>query len=213
MRQRFIEPGSEFGSYRLGLHTAVIGSAALRGSRPAPPLSSELRQLAHELGETVGLSVRDGTSCIVVDKVMAPRPLNWDLGAGASGPCYCTAGGKLLLGRLDDEEIRGLYGRTPRLVPVTPRSIRTVEALIDEIALVRSRGYAVDDEEFRVGVACIAVTVDVADNHDALALVVSIPCGRLPARKLPSLVPTMRRYAARMTAHGRSLASIARPNP
>lgn len=201
MRDRFIEPGFEFGSYRLGLHTAVVGSAALRSSRPHALFNRTLTEAVGELGETVGLSVRDRTSCIVLDKVMASKPLSWDLGAGASGPCHCTAGGKLLLSRLRDEEIRELYGRTPRLVPVTPRSIRTVDALIEEIATVRERGYAIDDEEFRIGVACLAVSVEVEATGEVFALVVSIPCDRRSASELVGFVPAMYRFAARMTAH------------
>jgi DNA-binding IclR family transcriptional regulator len=85
-------------------------------------------------------------------------------------PAHCTATGKALLGHRDawrDSVLR---------LPLERRTARTITdpgALRAEAAAIRVRGYAVEDEEFRLGVRGVAAPVFSAAGEAAAALGVS----------------------------------------
>ena len=68
---------------------------------------------------------------------------------------HARASGKLLLA-FASEEVRAAYLALNPLVPVTPRTIVQPDEFELELERIRLRGYAVDEEEFREGVACVA---------------------------------------------------------
>jgi DNA-binding IclR family transcriptional regulator len=72
----------------------------------------------------------------------------------ARRPLHCTALGKALLAALDDDAVREI-GQMVGLEKVTEFSISEIEALLDDLASTRRRGYSVDQQEAFVGVWCV----------------------------------------------------------
>jgi DNA-binding IclR family transcriptional regulator len=89
-------------------------------------------------------------------------------------PGYSTAAGQVLLADLPDEELRELY---PLGVPINPRSPGfELGELRRNLAVVRRRGWAMNDEVSEKGIIGIAVPVRnsrTASTVGALALVAS----------------------------------------
>ena len=75
----------------------------------------------------------------------------------------------------------------------TGRTITDPQELTAELARVRARGYAVDDEEQEQGVRCAAVVVP---GVPATAISVSAPAGRLTRSAVRRIVPVLRETAA-----------------
>ncbi len=67
---------------------------------------------------------------------------------------HSTAIGKSVLARLDDAEVRRIAGRTG-LPTLTGRTMSDVSALIRHLNTVRSRGFALDNEEQEVHTRCV----------------------------------------------------------
>jgi DNA-binding IclR family transcriptional regulator len=65
--------------------------------------------------------------------------------------------GKAALAFLPVEDLQRRYAGIRWLPTMTARSHRTVDALLDDLAIVRERGYAMDDEETMEGVVCFGV--------------------------------------------------------
>jgi DNA-binding IclR family transcriptional regulator len=114
-----------------------------------------LERLHEELDGTIHLGRLDGRDVVFVEAVhsrrISPPP-------GPSAPAHCTSLGKVMLSRLEPEQLRELYP-SERLDQATVRSISSFSALEAELLLARRRGFAVSDEEFQVGVASVAVAL------------------------------------------------------
>jgi IclR family transcriptional regulator, acetate operon repressor len=69
---------------------------------------------------------------------------------------YCSAIGKVLLAHLPDHELESYLANGP-FVALTERTITDPNMLREELARVRTRGFAEDDEEIALGLRCLAV--------------------------------------------------------
>jgi DNA-binding IclR family transcriptional regulator len=66
----------------------------------------------------------------------------------------------------------------------TPRTLTDANALREELAKVRARGYAIDDEEYEVGVRSIAAPVRDDTGSSVAAVGVTGPAQRLTRNRL-----------------------------
>src|SRR5471030_3357288 len=73
-------------------------------------------------------------------------------------PAPFTATGKAILSTLNDENIcRRFETGWPK--PLTARSVASLTMLLQELALVRQRGYSLDNGQIREGMFCIGAPV------------------------------------------------------
>jgi DNA-binding IclR family transcriptional regulator len=133
-----------------------------------------LIQLSSELRETVDLATIKRDNLVFVDQVTGSQRLRTVSAVGESFPLYCTANGKAYLAQLDDDAIEKLIGRTYEAR--TPNTVRTLQALLAEIKLVRRSGYAFDREEHTIGICAVGVALrDVLGNSVAISVPVPTP--------------------------------------
>jgi len=77
---------------------------------------------------------------------------------GMSVPLHCTSIGKAILAALPPEEAESLLSSAD-LEQRTPHSITSLPALREELAAVRQRGFAIDNEENEEGVRCVGAAI------------------------------------------------------
>ena len=82
---------------------------------------------------------------------------------------------------LAPEDVRAAYLALHPLDPVTPRTIVQPDEFERELERIRLRGYAVDEEEFREGVSCIAAPVN-GSGHAVTGYSLSAPTERFGGR-------------------------------
>ena len=114
-----------------------------------------LQELASKFEETVNLGYWDGRQIVHLDKIDSKEVLRIDPGIGTSAPGHCTGLGKSILAYLPPEEL-DVYVRANGLKRLTPHTIGTRKALDKELAAIRERGYAIDDEELTLGLRCVS---------------------------------------------------------
>jgi IclR family acetate operon transcriptional repressor len=102
--------------------------------------------------------VRTGDAATCLVKVTGPKPVQMSSRVGMQMPLHATAIGKCILADLDDDDLRALVDRIG-LPARTPHTITDLDALREELTLVRSRGFALDEEENENGVRCLAAPV------------------------------------------------------
>jgi len=164
---RFVckENGKYYLSHRLLGLLATSEDSLIRIARPL------IQFLAEETGFTAGLAVLENLAAVPVVLAKGKAPLLVNSNLGRPVPLHASALGKVLLAYLSDIEQEQMLQIIP-LRAFTQNTIVGPEQLRKELASVRSRGYAVDNEEYLVGVRCIAVPL--LDPHGACHAAISV---------------------------------------
>ena len=136
----------------------------------------KLKQLAEQINETAHLAVREGRNALFIDSADANHVIAVAGQAGELVPLYCTAHGKALLADADERELRSVFGGAA-LRKFTRNSISSIPALAKECALIRKRGLAIDDAEYREELRCLAAPIRVEGSIIA-SIGVSAPASR-----------------------------------
>jgi len=131
-----------------------------------------------------------------LDRVEADWALRLHLPVGSTIPAHCSASGKLLIASLPADQGAALLATMP-LQRFTPHTITDRALLEKELDRILAAGYAVDDEEYVTGVACVAVPVRV-DGDAVAAVAVHAATARLPLQAALDLVPRLTDAAARI---------------
>jgi IclR family acetate operon transcriptional repressor len=188
-------------SYSLGPRLIRLGDRAahMLGSWAMPHLA----QLATEIGETANLAMFEGDGVVYVAQVPSVHSMRMFTEVGRRVDAHSTGVGKALLSQRSDDDVRALLTRTG-MAARTPRTLVTPEDLLADLALVRERGYALDDGEQEVGVRCVAVPL--VDSPRRAAVSVSGPSSRMGDDRLDSVLPVLQRAAERLGAELRDRA-------
>lgn len=176
--------------YALGARLIPLGERAGRQlGRVAQP---KLVELVRELGETANLALMDGDQIVYVAQQPSPHAMRMFTEIGRRANLHNTGVGKAILATLSDEEVRRIAARTG-LPTSTPKSHGTVDSLFADIADIRGRGYAIDDEEQELGVRCYAVAIPNAPAP--MAVSVSGPVSRVDEAYGDRAVPVLKAIA------------------
>ncbi len=96
---------------------------------------------------------------------------------GETPSAHATAGGKLLLSQLTDEQVRALYPEDA-LPALTSRTVTSRGELFAELSVVRERGFAVSRGESIAGMHAAVVPLGGPSWLNRPALMASVPADR-----------------------------------
>ena len=154
-----------------------------------------LIKLSEKTGETIYLSILDDIDIICVDKVESKQYLKIDLPIGYRAKTYHTALGKAILAYLSEEERAGLFAK--RIVATgTSKSLKTVSAIEEDLKKVREQGYAVDNEEYMLGVRCVGAPIFDHNSKVVAGLSIAGPVLRINEKNIESLAKLVTETAA-----------------
>lgn len=192
----FLEQNPETGGYRLGLALFDLGMLVRRKMNVVTQARPYLRALMERTGESVHLTVLDHASVLYVNNIASPQAIRMQSNLGARVPAHCCSEGKALLAFRPAAVVDSVIAAG--LAPRTPKTIVTPQRLRDELARVRGRGYALDDEELEIGLRAAAAPI--RDHRGDVIAAVSIagPVQRVSKKAL-------QRFAADAVATGRTI--------
>ncbi len=158
----------------------------------------ELERLRNETGETAAVHVRVGGQRICVTELPSRQTIRYIAGVGVAEPVHAGSAGKVLLAWLDADEL----GHLLELLPMEPRTTTTITnraVLLDALASVRERGWAVSHGERIEG--AIGVSVPIRDGRGKVLASLSVigPAGRLTDERQAEALPLVTEAAARIT--------------
>jgi DNA-binding IclR family transcriptional regulator len=176
-------------SYRLGPEAIALGARALRSNDLRTVSREFLADLARRSDETATVEVLVESDVLIVDEVHSRKWLHASPSVGTRWPAHATSTGKVLLAFLSEADRKVLL-RVPLSQPAR-RTITTLTALRDELARVRTQGYATAVGELEDGYSALGAPV--RDHQGEVVAAVSLggPSVRLPQDRLKALLPML----------------------
>jgi DNA-binding IclR family transcriptional regulator len=198
-QHRLVVKNPETGRYKLGLRLFELGSRAIDGLDLRGRARPYLDRLQECFGETVFFCILDEGQVFYVDKVESQRSVRTACTVGSRAPAYCTAVGKAMLSDLAEAEVNAIVRRSG-LKAITSNTITTASRLKAELKTIRSRGYAVDDEEKEEGLRCVGALVRAHSWKLGAAMSISGPAFRMTKERIPEIGEALMQAAAELSA-------------
>ena len=204
-------------TYRASLRMFELGALVDGAVDLKSLLHPLLAQLAQATGETIHLAVLQGAEIVYLDKFDSPLPVAAYSRIGGRAPAYCVASGKAMLAalNLDADALQSLLGLPNGLLDShTPNTLTTVDALHIDLQRTRTRGWAENREEWRLGVCGLGAPIFNARGEVVAAVGMSVPSIRF-ARAQARLLADQLSVCARESslALGFTEASLTAVNP
>ncbi|MFC9292690.1 IclR family transcriptional regulator [Streptomyces sp. NPDC057011] len=182
------------GDGRYGVGPRLRGlSALVSGGEPAS-VERILGELREATGQTVHLALHSGETITYIRKLESDQPFRTASRVGMRMPLHSTAIGKSVLAHLPAEEVRELVAATG-LAARTPRTLTTARALRAELAEIRTKGYAVDDEENEPTIRCIGAAILSADGRPGGGVSVTTVAFLVSREEIEAYAPALRSAA------------------
>lgn len=174
------------GAYRLGPSAFGLGSALLEARRllhSSDLVREGMRRLVERSGETVLFAVRDSgaETMTYVDVIESRNAVRFAVSVGDRRPLYCTAGGRVLLASLAEDELRS-YLSSIKPQQLTANTEIKKRQLAEAISTARERGVAQTVDQASDGVTGTAAAIRDAAGTVIGALIVAAPSSRLQDR-------------------------------
>lgn len=142
---RLIDQDEESGRCYLGIGLSLFGHAAL-GRRELDQIALPvLADISRRFPAYASLC-RMYRNKVIMIRGRTSETLQRDSSLMCVHPVHACASGKLLLAHLKPAALEAVLNSC-RLDPYTPRTLTTIDALTDNLAIIRRDGFALDDEE------------------------------------------------------------------
>jgi IclR family transcriptional regulator, acetate operon repressor len=197
--EQLVMTSSVAGRIRLG--PAILSLAGATKFELAELARDVLVDISRRSRETVDLSVIDQGRAVFIDQVAGSQRLRAVSAIGVSFPLHACAPGKAMLA-VAPPELSSRIRRKMRLTAMTASTITSWEKLDEELAAIRARGFAFDEEENSIGISAVSAAV-AAPTGGLVALSMPVPTPRFDqsrdrcvefvlegARKLASIFST-----------------------
>ncbi|HSC73322.1 MAG TPA: IclR family transcriptional regulator [Gaiellaceae bacterium] len=189
--------------YRLGPRVLDLGFSAINSMELRVISSPYLQRLSDETGFTVNMAILDGADILYVERcrssLAGQREIDLNLHVGSRLPAYCTSMGKVLLAYLPPERRGALLDGVP-LGRRGPNTLTSRKALEAELAAIRERGLALNNEELAYGLRSIAAPVRGPGGDVVAAINLAVHSSMVSMRDLVARLGTsLRRTAAEIS--------------
>jgi len=184
--------------YRATTKFFELGQSVMRNSGIIDIAHPHMIDLAMEAGESVNLGILDGVDAVCIDKVEGQNPLKVDLPIGSRYPAYFSGYGKVNLAFMSEKERAGLF-KDIIIVPVTDKSLKTVEAIEKNLGEIRDKGYAMDNEEGLLGIRCVAAPIVNHSGQVVAGISIAAPSLRFRKKEIPNMAKIVMKAASKIS--------------
>ena len=155
-------------------------------------------ELSRCTGEGTSLAILSEGVVSVVAKRDSADPVRVVQRVGTMRPIYCTAVGKILAAWLPERELDDIIDHII-FERITANTITAPADLRQELARIRTNGFAVDNEEHIEGIRCVAAPVRDHSGKVCAALCILGPKNRFAPRRRKELRGTLMEVAERLS--------------
>lgn len=181
-----VEFDAEEQLWHIGAQAFVIGARFLRRTSLVDRARPILRRLMEATGETANLGMERDGQVLFLSQVETHSNIRAFFPPGTLSPLHASGIGKALAAQMEADRLSRLLARS-RLERFTEQTITSREALLDDLAAVRARGFSIDNEEKSAGMRCIAAPVFDVNREAVAGISVSGPVSRVSLGQVESL--------------------------
>ncbi len=198
MNYRLVSQDPDTRRYKAGLGIFGLAHQVLSKIELRSQALPELKELSHRLNETVHLAVLENDEMVYIDKEETQRTIRMYSAVGKRGPLHCTGVGKVLLAYLPGEKLERIIDQKG-LHRYTDKTITSLPKLREHLAMIRERGYAIDDTEHESEIRCVACPIRSHSGEVAAAISLTAPASRMTREGIEKLAPLVKEYADRIS--------------
>jgi IclR family KDG regulon transcriptional repressor len=186
----YIRQDPETKNYFLGLKLMELNaqlSNQLDLRKVAAPI---LRDLVEKTKQTAHMVILDRNEVVYIDKIETQQPaggLKMASRVGSRNPLHSSAVGKVLLSYGPDEAVE-VFLQEKGLPQRTANTITDPDAFREHLKIVRSQGYAMDDEENEKGIRCLGAPIFDGKRRPVAAISVSGPVFQMTRKVVQDVV-------------------------
>ena len=172
----FVEHNAEADRYRpgIGLWRLSHSSSPYETLRQAG--KPHMKRLRKRFNETINLGILSGGEVVYLDVLESERSLRMQSSIGATDPLHSTSLGKVFLAFRPPKQRAMLI--PPALPRLTKNTITDRAALLDQLEIIRTTGYAIEIGENEEGSYCIAAPILDGRDMAIAAMSLSAPISR-----------------------------------
>lgn len=152
-----------------------------------------LKELAEATGESCHLAVLNGDKAMLVEVADSPHPVRIASRPGTLVDLHCSSTGKVFLAYSIPEPTR--FCKTLELTAHTENTDSTVETVLARIEETRKLGYAMDEEEYVLGVRCIAAPIINAFGKTIASVGITASTSTFTKAKIPIMTKRIKTAA------------------
>jgi IclR family acetate operon transcriptional repressor len=185
-------------SFMLGFRFLELAQNVWSSADLASIASTELRRLRDMTGETAYLAVQQDRHVLALGRFDGAHSKRSNARLGALKPMYCTSQGKAILAHLSEAQVSTIL--SGELTPLTPKTITNSAQLIAQLAIIRARGYSIDDEEILEGTRCVGAAILDDRGRPVAAISVAGPAYRVTPERAEQLGQEIAEAARRISS-------------
>ncbi|MBS0222362.1 MAG: IclR family transcriptional regulator [Proteobacteria bacterium] len=194
----YIERSEADKRYSPSIGTLRLGYSYLRNNALYKAAIPIMRELLAKTGETVNLGCRHDTDMILLESCESDHLLGSRLNRSGRYPLHATASGKVML---------AFAPNLPELLAqlsldlFTEHTVTTISALSRDLERVRERGWALNDEEYVIGLRSVSAPIFGQHSELLAAIDISVPTVRFTTASLTQeLAPLIVEYGRRISS-------------
>jgi DNA-binding IclR family transcriptional regulator len=150
-----------------------------------------LQRLSAEFGETVDLSILDGSHVIYLEVIESPQRVKLAAAVGQRLPAFFTASGKALLAFLPEEQVRKIIAEN--IAESANHASLAVQDMIADLRAATECGYAISEQEYEEAINAVAAPIFDAEKNPIASIAIVGPSYRLTRERLPMLGESLRK--------------------
>jgi IclR family acetate operon transcriptional repressor len=197
-QRRFVQFTKGDNRWHIGAGAYAVGSAFYRGQGIIASAGPFLRRLRDHTLETANVGIVEDDKIILADQAQGRESCKAISAIGARTPMAVSGMGKAVLASYSRDEVAAIL-RKQGLTRITSKTLTSLETLSGELEKIAINGFSVDDEEYRVGLRCVAAPVYNDRGDVVCAISVSGSSARITRDRLPSLTQTVKGVASEFT--------------
>lgn len=199
----YVKQDTDTGKYSLSFKLLTLANKLLGQMDILDTVRSFLKELSEETGETVHFVQLDGADAVYIYKEESyQNSIRMASKVGSRIPIYCSGVGKAMAADMTEEQIRDIWQHSD-IKKLTPHTIVDCDTFLRAVDEVRSRGYALDDEENELGVRCIAVGIPDYKGTPKYAFSISAPVTRMTDERIDKLAEVVLRIKSKIMLNQR----------